>query len=70
MIIREDNTPMDISFIDVNQYGDMVSKEVYSDYSSLIESFYINRDIAFRMRAKTQALNKLINNAIERISKK
>lgn len=70
MIIREDDTPMDISFIDVSQYGDMVRKESYSDYSSLIESFYINRDIAFRMRAKTQALNKLINNAIERISKK
>ncbi len=70
LIKEEDNTPFDVSFIPVAQYGDKVKMKLYDTFSELLDDFYIQRDKNIRMRAKTQDLSKLLNNLIERVSRK
>lgn len=70
MLIREDGSPFDISFIDINQYGASVQKKYFDSYSELLDAFYRQRDQHARMKVKSQGLSKLLNNTVERISRK
>ena len=70
MLIREDGSPFDISFLDINQYGNSAKIRRYDSYSLLLDDFYRERDRYNRMKAKTQNLNRLLNNTLERLSKK
>lgn len=69
-LIKEDNIPFDVSFMPITQYGDMAKVKVYDTFSELLDDFYIQRDKNIRLKAKTQDLSKLLNNLIERISRK
>ena len=70
IVFKADNTPFDIAFMDITQYGDAQKTEVFSDYSSMLDAFYSKRDMAVRMKSRSQDLHKLVSNAIERLSKK
>lgn len=70
MLIREDGSPFDISFLDIHQYGSSAQVKKYDSYSLLIDDFYRERDRYFRMRAKSQSLIRTLNNIVERLSKK
>lgn len=70
MVYREDGKPMDISFIEINQYGSFMRTENQRGFNEAVDNFYDERDAADRMRVKTQSLNKLLNNLRDRTARK
>ena len=70
MILKEKNTPADTAFMDITQYGDAVDVKHFDSFSALLDSFYYQRDMAVRMKSRSQDLHKLVANTIERLSKK
>ena len=70
MVKKEDLSPMDVTFVNVNQYGNSLETEYYESFSVLLDKFYYQRDMALRMKSRSQDLHKLVSNTIERLSKK
>ncbi|MCR5688784.1 MAG: NFACT family protein [Clostridiales bacterium] len=62
-----DGKPLDISFIDITQYGDGVEKRRYPDLSSLLESFFREREDLARVRARARDLFTLLSRTRERV---
>lgn len=61
---------LDFSAIDIKQYENLAKITYFDSISELLDSFYNTRDMRERMRQKTADLVKLLNNNIERVSKK
>lgn len=61
---------LDFSAINIRQYEGTASVTPYESISKLLDDFYGLRDMHERMRQKSADLIKLLNNAIERVSKK
>lgn len=68
-ITNEKGKTIDFSPIEMTQFNGLDIKK-YTSISELIESFYANRDFAYRIGQKTQDLRKLINQNIERCIRK
>ena len=62
--------PMEVSFLNIVQYGTLASVSRWEDFSSLLDEFYEERDRQDRMRVKAQDLLRLLANASERLSRK
>ena len=69
MLLKEEH-PADFSFRSIRQYGSTRENKVFDSFSSLLDSFYAERDHADRMRQKTQALTKTITNLRDRTVRK
>lgn len=67
---KGENKPFDISFININQYGSMAETKTFESFSKLLDSFYIERDSADRMKVKSADLMRILNNLINRLSNK
>lgn len=70
IVYREDEKPMDISFIEIKQYGGFLRAEKQNGFNSAVDFFYDERDARDRMRVKTQSLNKLLVNLRDRAARK
>ncbi len=70
MMIKPEGKPFDISFMDIMQYGEMASKKRFLDFSTLLDSFYYERDKAERMKVKGQDLLRLCSNIQDKLSRK
>lgn len=70
IVYREDKKPMDISFIEIKQYGGFLKVEQKDSFNLAVDGFYDERDARDRMRVKTQSLNKLLVNLRERTARK
>lgn len=70
MVLKDENTPFDISFVDISQYDDSMVVKHFDTFSDMLDSFYYQRDMAVRMKQRSMDLHKLVSNTIERISKK
>ena len=68
-ITNEKGKTIDFSPIEMTQFNGLEIKK-YTSISKLIESFYANRDFAYRIGQKTQDLRKLITQNIERCIRK
>lgn len=68
-ITNEKGKTIDFSPIEMTQFKGLEIKK-YTSISELIESFYANRDFAYRIGQKTQDLRKLITQNIERCIRK
>ena len=68
-ITNEKGKTIDFSPIETTQFNGLEIKK-YTSISELIESFYANRDFAYRIGQKTQDLRKLITQNIERCIRK
>ena len=68
-ITDEKGKTIDFSPIEMTQFNGLEIKK-YTSISELIESFYANRDFAYRIGQKTQNLRKLITQNIERCIRK
>ena len=68
-ITNEKGKTIDFSPIEMTQFDGLEIKK-YTSISELIESFYANRDFAYRIGQKTQDLRKLITQNIERCIRK
>ncbi|MBQ5397858.1 MAG: NFACT family protein [Ruminococcus sp.] len=67
---KGDLKPFDMTFIEIGQYGSLCESKEYDSFCALLDSYYIERDSADRMRVKTADLSRLINNLINRTSNK
>jgi predicted ribosome quality control (RQC) complex YloA/Tae2 family protein len=70
MLIKPEGKPFDVSFIDINQYGEMANKKTFQSFSEMLDSFYFERDRAQRMKAKSQDLHKLCSNITDKLTRK
>ncbi len=62
--------PIDFTFIALLQYGVSAISRAYPDFSSMLDQYYVKRDLNDRMKAKSQDLLKLLANVSARIAKK
>ncbi|MBO5462182.1 MAG: NFACT family protein [Clostridia bacterium] len=70
MVLDESEKPMEFSFIPITQYGSSYRSITKENVFSLLEGFYSERDRLLRTRSKGAELFKLLENSIERISRK
>lgn len=70
IMIKPEGKPFDISFMDIMQYGEMASKKRFLDFSTLLDSFYYERDKAERMKVKGQDLLRLCSNIQDKLCRK
>ncbi|MBO7319823.1 MAG: NFACT family protein [Clostridia bacterium] len=70
MLTEENGKPKDMSVIDVKQYGKMLRVKEYESAAELLDDFYFERDRINRINHRGHELIKLLNNLIERTSRK
>ena len=70
IIEKSSKKVIDFSPFDIFQYGNNVDKIFYNNLNELLDDFYKGRDSTERMKQKSSDLIHLLNNNIERISKK
>ena len=70
MVLDESEKPLEFSFMPITQYGDSFKTIKKADVFALLEGFYSERDRVLRTRSKGAELFKMLDNAIERISRK
>lgn len=67
---KGDAKPFDLTFFEARQYGEMGEARMCSGFCELLDSYYIERDSADRMRVKAADLARVISNLTHRISNK
>lgn len=70
MLTEENGKPKDMSHIEVKQYGKALNCVRYESPSELLDDFYFERDRINRINHRGRELIKLLNNLIERTSRK
>ena len=70
MLSSVDNVPFDFSFSNIRQYGNVLSKKEYDSISELLDDFYFEKDKINRIKRKASDLFKILNNTVERTSRK
>lgn len=67
-LVTQGGKPIEFSYVPLEQYGGEIAE--CNSFSDLLQQFYAERRREGYMRARTQDLQKLIKNTVERISRK
>ncbi len=70
LLYRPDHTPLDFSFLPITQYGLSAVGREADGFSRLLDEFYAEKDAAERMRQRSQDIWRVLNTAVDRISRK
>ena len=70
MLCNPDGRPKDLSFLNICQYGSLLSVKTYETCSALLDDFYFDRDRINRINHRGKELIKLLNNLLERTTRK
>ncbi len=70
LVKNQEGKPFDLTFLDVEQYGEASEKVHFSSYCQLLDEYYHSRDTIERMRAYSSDLTKLVTNSIARLTRK
>ncbi len=70
MVTEENGKPKDLSHYNISQYTGKLKVRTYGTCSELLDDFYFERDRINRINHRGHELIKLINNLIERTSRK
>lgn len=70
LIYRADGSPMDFAFMDIRQYEGALTVRRFETFGELLDTFFSDRDRLARMKAKSADIGKLLNNGIDRLSRK
>ncbi len=70
MLRDESAKPFDFSFMPISQYGSIYVMSEFDSFSELLEEFYSERDRIDRTRQRSADLQKLLNSALSRISRR
>lgn len=70
MVVSLQRKPMDLCFLDVEQYGTSAVVKKFDTFSQMLDEFYRERDQQERMRVREQDLLRLLGNHAERLSRK
>jgi predicted ribosome quality control (RQC) complex YloA/Tae2 family protein len=70
MLMKEDGTPKDFSFVPIKQYGKLFTLKAFNSFSELLESFYREKEHSRRINSAKSDLLRLVKNLIARNEKK
>lgn len=70
LLLDENKTPVDFSFLPINQYGDKYTLKEFPTFSLLLDAFYYERENAFRLKKLSSEILKLTTNLIQRANKR
>ena len=70
MIIDQTKKPIDLTFMDIQQYGSGRAFKNCGSFCGLLERYYSKRDAMETMRRRSEDLNKLLNTAAARLIRK
>ena len=70
MVLTREGAPRDLTFIEVNQYGQQMATRAYPSYSALLDAFYAEKDLSERMKQRSGDLFRLLVNLSERTGRK
>lgn len=62
--------PLDVSFMEIGQYGTGAKSVEKSSFSSALDEFYYERALIERIKSKTQSLHKVLINRRNRVARK
>ncbi len=69
-VLLKNGSTWDFSYMPILQYGAIIESKSAENYSQLLDLFYAGRDAAARMKSKSQAVTKTINNLRNRTARK
>lgn len=70
MLRKSDGSPLEYSFIPIEQYGGEAVMSVYESFSALIEDFFADRAHTERIRQRAADILRLLTSAEARLNKK
>ncbi len=70
LLIKQDKTLFDITFLDIKQYGSAVISKTFDTYSSLTDFFFYEKSRAERTGQRSRELQKTLVNLIARSRRK
>ena len=70
LIYRADGSPMDFAFMDIRQYEGALTVRRFETFGELLDTFFSDRDRLARMKGRSADIGKLLNNSIDRLSRK
>ncbi len=70
MVCDLEGKPMDVSFLDITQYGLAAATSRFDSFSAMLDAFYAERDTLDRMKARSMDLLKLLTAATGKLSRK
>ena len=69
-LLVKNGVPMEYSFLPIAQYGLAATGREATSFSTLLDSFYADKDAAERMRQRSHDMLKLLANVSDRITRK
>ncbi len=69
-ILLDGKKPVDLSFCEIKQYGELYTQKSVSDFGTLTDMFYGERESGERIKQRTRDIFKLLTNAEARLKKK
>jgi predicted ribosome quality control (RQC) complex YloA/Tae2 family protein len=70
LLTDKDGKPKDFSYTEIRQYEGILNVERAEGFSQLLDSFYTKRDIANRMRERSQSIVRAVKNARDRTARR
>ena len=70
LIYKTDGSPMDFAFMDIRQYEGALTVRRFETFGELLDTFFSDRDRLARMKGRSADIGKLLNNGIDRLSRK
>lgn len=70
MVLKPDGSPLEFSYIDIEQYGCDYGRKYFESYGELLDAFYSDRDTAAKITAAAHDIIRLVNNLKSRTEKK
>lgn len=70
MVLDENGTPVDFTFLSVKQYGESMTVKLYDSCSTMLDRYYADRSGADRMKQRSGDLFRFVMNLVDRLSRK
>lgn len=70
MVLDENGTPVDFTFLPVKQYGESMTVKLYDSCSTMLDRYYADRSGADRMKQRSGDLFRFVMNLVDRLSRK
>jgi len=70
ILLNDDGSPFDFSYIDIDQYSGKFTKKYYDSLSELLDAFYTARDTDARIKNAAHDIIKTVSNLKSRTEKK
>ncbi len=70
VVVERNGKPADFTYTPISQYGEYAVSHICESFSSLLDTFYVEREQAERVKQKGQEMTKAVTNGISRLRRK